>query len=287
MRYVRRWKLGSFRARALYSKTADWIRPNPHDRPVLHEMVSLLIHLRLAFRAGYLLTTVFWGFLAVLFLYPLINKERQRAVKKAWSHQMLMACGIDFQVEASPEGLLEPRPGELVVMNHISFIDILALDALRPVHFIAKSEIRGWPNIGTLCQRTGTIFIERGKRHAVHDVLKTMASELSQGEVVSFFPEGTTSDGKQLLPFHANLFEAAVRSAAPVRPVVISYRQNGQFTTIPAFIDDLSLVDCALAVFRARGLSVSMRMLDRISSEGLSRHELAARVREAMHQGAS
>jgi 1-acyl-sn-glycerol-3-phosphate acyltransferase len=217
----------------------------------------------------------------------LINKERQRAVKKTWSHQMLMACGIDFQVEASPEGLLEPRPGELVVMNHISFIDILALDALRPVHFIAKSEIRGWPIIGTLCQRTGTIFIERGKRHAVHDVLKTMASELSQGEVVSFFPEGTTSDGKQLLPFHANLFEAAVRSAAPVRPVVISYRQNGQFTTIPAFIDDLSLVDCALAVFRARGLSVSMRMLDRISSEGLSRHELAARVREAMHQQAS
>jgi len=260
-----------------------WIRPNPHDRPVLHEMVSLLIHLRLAFRASYLLSTVFWGFLAVLFLYPLINKERQRAVKKAWSHQMLKACGIDFKVDASPEGLLEPRPGELVVMNHISFIDILALDALRPVHFIAKSEIRAWPVIGTLCQRTGTIFIERGKRHAVHDVLKTMASELSQGEVVSFFPEGTTSDGKQLLPFHANLFEAAVRSAAPVRPVVISYLQDGQFTTIPAFIDDLSLVDCALAVFRARGLSVSMRILDRISSEGLSRHELAARVREAMH----
>jgi len=69
--------------------------------------------------------------------------------------------------------------------------------------------------------------------------------------------------------------------------VVISYLQDGQFTTIPAFIDDLSLVDCALAVFRARGLSVSMRILDRISSEGLSRHELAARVREAMHQQAS
>jgi 1-acyl-sn-glycerol-3-phosphate acyltransferase len=246
-----------------------------------------LTNLRLIFRAVYLLLTVFWGLLAVLFLYPLINKERQRAVKKVWSHQMLKACGIDFKVEASPEGLLEPRPGELVVMNHISFIDILALDALRPVHFIAKSEIRDWPVIGTLCQRTGTIFIERGKRHAVHDVLKTMATELSQDEVVSFFPEGTTSDGKQLLPFHANLFEAAVRSGAPVRPVVISYQQDNEFTTIPAFIDDLSLVDCALAVFRAKGLSIRMRMLGRISSEGLTRHELAARVREAMHRGAS
>ena len=250
-------------------------------------MASLSINLRLGFRATYLLATVFWGFLAVLVLYPLIKKDQQRAVKKAWSHQMLKACGLDFKVEASPEGFHEPQPGELVVMNHISFIDILALDALRPVHFIAKSEIRAWPVIGTLCERTGTIFIERGKRHAVHDVLKTMASELNQNEVVSFFPEGTTGDGTQLLPFHANLFEAAVRSGAPVRPVVISYRQYGLPTTIPAFIDDLSLVDCALAVFRAKGLSISMRVLDRISSEGLSRHELAARVREAMHQHAS
>ncbi len=250
-------------------------------------MASLSINLRLGFRATYLLATVLWGFLAVLFLYPLIKKDQQRAVKKVWSQQMLKACGLDFKVEASPEGFLEPQPGELVVMNHISFIDILALDALRPVHFIAKSEIRAWPVIGTLCERTGTIFIERGKRHAVHDVLKTMASELNQNEVVSFFPEGTTGDGTQLLPFHANLFEAAVRAGAPVRPVVISYRQYGLPTTIPAFIDDLSLVDCALAVFRAKGLSISMRVLDRISSEGLSRHELAARVREAMHQHAS
>ncbi|NDH31227.1 MAG: 1-acyl-sn-glycerol-3-phosphate acyltransferase, partial [Betaproteobacteria bacterium] len=121
-------------------------------------------------------------------------------------------CGLAFEIQAAPDGVIEPQPGELVVMNHISFIDILALDALRPVHFIAKSEIRKWPVIGILCDRTGTIFIERGKRHAVHDVLKTMANELRQGEVVSFFPEGTTSDGRQLLPFHANLFEAAVRS---------------------------------------------------------------------------
>ncbi|NBO04242.1 MAG: 1-acyl-sn-glycerol-3-phosphate acyltransferase, partial [Betaproteobacteria bacterium] len=237
-------------------------------------MSSLLTHLRLICRASYLLSTVCWGLIAVLVLYPFINLESQRAVKKAWSRQMLKACGLDFRVEASPEGLLEPQPGELVVMNHISFIDILALDALRPVHFIAKSEIRAWPVIGTLCQRTGTIFIERGKRHAVHDVLRVMAAELSQGEVVSFFPEGTTSDGRQLLPFHANLFEAAVRAGAAVRPVVISYRQDGEVTTIPAFIDDLSLVDCALVVFRAKGLSVTMRLLDRVPSDGLSRHEL-------------
>jgi 1-acyl-sn-glycerol-3-phosphate acyltransferase len=247
-------------------------------------MSSLLTQLRLIFRASYLLSTVCWGLIAVLFLYPLINLDRQRAVKRTWSRQMLKACGLHFQVEASPEGLLEPQPGELVVMNHISFIDILALDALRPVHFIAKSEIRAWPVIGTLCERTGTIFIERGKRHAVHDVLKIMAAELRQAEVVSFFPEGTTSDGRQLLPFHANLFEAAVRAAAPVRPVVISYRQHGEASTIAAFIDDLTLVDCALAVFRAKGLSVTMHLLDCVPSDGLSRHELAARVREAMHQ---
>ncbi|NCW33035.1 MAG: 1-acyl-sn-glycerol-3-phosphate acyltransferase [Betaproteobacteria bacterium] len=243
--------------------------------------------LRLLLRSARLLGTVLWGLLAVLAVYPLVSAAGQLAIKRSWSRQMLKACGLAFEIQAAPDGVIEPQPGELVVMNHISFIDILALDALRPVHFIAKSEIRKWPVIGILCDRTGTIFIERGKRHAVHDVLRVMAAELSQGEVVSFFPEGTTSDGRQLLPFHANLFEAAVRAGAAVRPVVISYRQDGEVTTIPAFINDLSLVDCALVVFRAKGLSVTMRLLDRVPSDGLSRHELAARVREAMHRGTS
>ncbi|NBP63031.1 MAG: 1-acyl-sn-glycerol-3-phosphate acyltransferase [Betaproteobacteria bacterium] len=195
---------------------------------------------------------------------------------------MLRCCGLRLTVMPSDQGFNAPERGELVVMNHISFIDILALDALRPVHFIAKSEIRKWPVIGILCDRTGTIFIERGKRRAVHDVLKTMANELRQGEVVSFFPEGTTSDGRQLLPFHANLFEAAVRSGAPVRPVVIRYLQRDEPSIIPAYIDDLSLVDCTLAVFRASGLRVQMRLLASIPSQGLTRHELAAQVRQAM-----
>jgi len=238
--------------------------------------------LRIGVCTARLVFTVLWGLLAVLLLYPLIGEEARRSVKRGWSRQMLTACGLRMQVEPAPDGSSAPRPGELVVMNHISFIDILALDALRPVHFIAKSEIRDWPLIGTLCVRTGTIFIERGRRHAVHEVLRTMAQQLQHGEVVSFFPEGTTSDGTRLLPFHANLFEAAIRGRAPVRPVVLSYTQNGAPSNIPAFIDDLTLVDCALAIFAARGLSLRLQVLDTVSSEGLTRHELAARVREAM-----
>jgi 1-acyl-sn-glycerol-3-phosphate acyltransferase len=245
-------------------------------------MAGILAQLRVVQRSIYLLATIAWGLLAVLLLYPLISVDRQRSVKRAWSRQMVSACGLSLSIKAAKDGRLEPLDGELVVMNHISFIDILALDALRPVHFIAKSEIRSWPIIGTLCKRTGTIFIERGKRHAVHDVLKVMAAELRQGEVVSFFPEGTTGNGITLLPFHANLFEAAVRSGAKVRPVVIRYAQNGKPSLLPAFIDDLSLVECAIAVFRAEGLAVELRLLDAISSEGITRHELTLSVRAAM-----
>lgn len=238
--------------------------------------------LRIGLRAARLLVTVFWGLLAVLLLYPLIGADRQRAVKRHWSEQMLAACGLRMQVQSAPDGASAPQPGELVAMNHVSFIDILALDALRPVHFIAKSEIRAWPVVGTLCVRTGTIFIERGRRHAVHQVLRTMAQQLQDGEVVSFFPEGTTSDGTRLLPFHANLFEAAIRGRAPVRPIVLSYQQHGAPTTLPAFIDDLSLLDCALTVFAAQGLSLHLQILDPVPSEGLTRHQLSAQVREAM-----
>jgi len=237
---------------------------------------------RLGIRITLLLSTVLWGFLAVLLIYPLVDSNRRLAIKRSWSRHMLRCCGLRFRLIAADDGSVVPDNGELVAMNHISFIDILVLDALRPVHFIAKSEIRAWPVIGTLCVRTGTIFIERGKRHAVHDVLKKMSQELQAGEVVSFFPEGTTSDGRSLLPFHANLFEAAVRAQAPVRPLVIDYLQDGHRSLIPAFIDDLSLVDCAMAVLSASGLEVRMKVLDAIPSEGLSRHELAAKVRDAM-----
>lgn len=238
--------------------------------------------LRIGYRAARLLFTVLWGLLAVRLLYPLLGAARQREVKRQWSRQMLAACGLRIQVETAPDGASTPQPGELVVMNHISFLDILALDALRPVHFIAKSEIRDWPVIGTLCVRTGTIFIERGRRHAVHQVLGTMARQLREGEVVSFFPEGTTSDGTRLLPFHTNLFEAAVRGGAPVRPVVLRYEQYGQASTLAAFIDDLSLLDCALTVLGARGLSLRLQILNPVASAGLTRHQLAAQVREVM-----
>ena len=229
-----------------------------------------------------LISTVMWGFFAVLMVFPWVSAQKKLSIKRYWSNAMLRSCGMRLVVRPASDGARAPRSGELVAMNHIRFLDILALDSLRPVHFIAKSEIRSWPVVGTLCERTGTIFIERGRRHAVHSVLKTMSKELRDGEVVAFFPEGTTGEGESLLAFHANLFEAAVRASAPIRPVVLAYRQYGQRSLIPAFIGDLSLVACALAVLQATELEVHMQVLDAIASEGLTRHELAARVREAM-----
>lgn len=229
-----------------------------------------------------LLSTVFWGLFAVLWVFPWVSSQRRLSIKRYWSNAMLRACGMRLFVHPAPDGTNVPNRGELVAMNHISFIDILALDSLRPAHFIAKSEIRSWPVVGTLCERTGTIFIERGRRHAVHSVLKTMSQELREGEVIAFFPEGTTSDGSGLLPFHANLFEAAVRSSAPIRPVLLSYKQYGGRSEVPAFIDDLTLIQCALAVLQASAIDVHLQVLDAIDSKGLTRHELAARVRTAM-----
>lgn len=185
-------------------------------------------------------------------------------------------------VHPAPDGSATPLAGELVAMNHISFVDILAIDSLRPVQFVAKREIRSWPVIGTLCKRTGTIFIERGRRQAVHSVLKTMSQELHGGKVVAFFPEGTTSDGRGLLAFHSNLFHAAVLASAAVRPIVLSYRRHGEHSLLPAFIDDLTLVECAASILQTSGLEVHLTVLNAIESAGLTRHELAARVREAM-----
>ena len=112
-------------------------------------------------------------------------------------------------------------PGRLVVANHLSWLDIFAIDALCPASFVAKSEIARWPLVGTLVARAGTLFIERGRRHAVHRLIEHIERSLQAGGRVAVFPEGTTGAGHALLPFHANLIQAAVDAQAPVVPVLV------------------------------------------------------------------
>ena len=140
----------------------------------------------------------------------------------------------------------------LFVANHSSWLDILAINATHPCRFLAKAEVREWPVIGWLAWRTGTIFIRRGHDRDMERATRTMITALRRGQCVAIFPEGTTSDGSALLPFHPGLFQSAIDSESTLWPVAIRYVQedrSGHRAT--AFVGELSLVTSVWRILRA------------------------------------
>jgi 1-acyl-sn-glycerol-3-phosphate acyltransferase len=132
----------------------------------------------------------------------------------------------------------------LMASNHISWIDIHVINAFKPHYFVAKSEVASWPIFGWMAKQLGTLFIERGNSNSIRNVVQELASQLNQ-KAICIFPEGTSTDGKQVAPFKSNLFEAAIVANAPVYAMAIQYFDlgTGRKTTATAFIGDMGLLD--------------------------------------------
>jgi len=132
-----------------------------------------------------------------------------------------------------------PQPGACVfVANHVSWIDIVALHSQRMMGFVAKREIAGWPLIGWMALRGETIFHQRGNQESLGGVLHEMLARLRAGRSVGVFPEGRTRDGREIGPFHARIFLAAVEAGAPVQPVALIYGEHASAQHIVAFGPD-------------------------------------------------
>ncbi len=214
--------------------------------------------------------------------YPRWSDARKREVNRAWSLKLLRLVGMRLVVHHDDERL---DHGALVVGNHVSWVDIYVVNAWRPTPFVSKAEVRQWPVVGWLAHRLDTIFIHREKRRDVQRAMHEMASRLESGGVVCVFPEGTTSDGFSLLPFHANLFQAAVSAQCPVQPICLMYEDGeGRQSTAPAYIDDMSLGASLDAVLRSGPLTAHLYVGTPIPAMD-DRRALAAKAREAVASG--
>lgn len=147
------------------------------------------------------------------------TRSRRRAI---WSRRALGALGIPLTITGTP-----PTQG-VIVGNHLSYIDIITYGAALDGVFISKIEVRSWPLIGLLTRLAGSIYIDRGKRTSLAPANAAAAAALQQGIPVTFFPEGTTSDGNTLLRFHPSLFQPAIETAASIWPAALIYRINGR-----------------------------------------------------------
>ncbi len=151
---------------------------------------------------------------------PPPTTEAQWRLVRWWHRRTLALLGIEVQVRG------EAAHGPvLFVANHVSWLDISALLTVIDAGFIGKHELQRWPVLGLLIRRGGTIFIDRGGRGAAAAAVDEMVARLEAGNRAAVFPEGTTSSGASVRRFHARLFDAALRTGAPVQPVALRYNR--------------------------------------------------------------
>ena len=235
--------------------------------------MSLRASLRLIGVACLLLIGLFTAALA----YPLCNSRQRLGLKQRWSKALLRTLGISMQASGAI-----PERG-LIVSNHVSFIDIFAINAVMPASFVSKDEVRRWPLIGWLAMKTDTVFMERGSRSAAQKTRENLAGHLRVGTRVALFPEGTTSRGEGVLPFHGALLQSAIDAGIEVIPVAVRYLDaRGQRSEAAAYVDDMSLIDCMQTIASSRELGVSVDVLPALASVGTDRRHLAAAAHRAI-----
>lgn len=213
---------------------------------------------------------------------PLLTARARDRWLQAGSRAALAAAGVRLRVRGDER--FRAGGGVLVVANHLSWIDVLALDAVQPVRMLAKREVRDWPVIGRLASRTGAVFIDRAGLRSLPATVATTAAALRDGAVIGVFPEGTTWCGAAAGPFRRAAFQAALDARAPVRPVAMVLRRpDGSPCRSGAFVGEQTLMDSLLRVVREPALVCELTLLPILSpAPGEARRELARRAAEAV-----
>lgn len=218
------------------------------------------------------------GALVALCFFPCCGDQRRLLLKQSWSAALLDALGVEVDAD-----LTHRVPGALLVANHISWIDIFVINAVLPSAFVAKEEVRRWPLIGWLAAKNDTVFLRRGSRGHAKIINQQVATVLGQGKHVAVFPEGTTTDGRSLLHFHAALIQPALLAGRPVLPVAISYwEENGERSLAPRYDGDLSLGECTSAILRRPRIVARLVVTAGLGLAGEDRKRVAAAAREAI-----
>lgn len=145
----------------------------------------------------------------------------RRGGRAAWLHRATRRHLRIFNCYPAATGPI-PRSG-LLVSNHLSYFDILVISSITPAVFVSKSEVRGWPLFGWLAAIAGTVFIERDRRTHVGAVNREIESALADGALVVVFPEGTSTNGEEVLPFRSSLLEPAIAAAPPLSVACLHY----------------------------------------------------------------
>jgi 1-acyl-sn-glycerol-3-phosphate acyltransferase len=235
--------------------------------------------LRAAWRLLRVAVHVAHGMAIVALRWRVLDAPGRAARVGWWAGKLLRVLGLRQRLH----GAFHAGP-VLLLSNHVSWLDILAIHAACPqARFVSKADVRSWPLLGWLVGAVGTLFIERERKRDALRVVHQVAAALADGDTIAVFPEGTTGDGRTLLPFHANLLQAAIVGGHPVQPVVLRFHQPAQpFSADVAWLGETTLLQNLWAVLCAEALTVELSVLPALGSRHADRRALAARVHQAI-----
>jgi len=230
---------------------------------VCRRLASLCVHLS-------------WGLLLAGWLRSRLGPSwfrhpRGETRRRRWQQALGDILGLRVHIDGRP---MDERG--LLVANHVSWLDIVAIASATPTTFLAKDDVRAWPIVGWLGQWSGTIFLRRANLGALGAAIDALVEVIEHGQRVALFPEGTTSEGRGVGPFHRGLFQAAVKTGAPVQAIAVRYRRAGELDAIAPFIGEDAFVPHLLRVMAEPNTEVQLHF--QAPLHGRQRRDLALRA---------
>lgn len=237
----------------------------------------------LAWRLALVMIHLWTGVSVCAVIFPWIKGTRRESFVRWWSRRLLAIVRVEIRLCER----CNSTAGEqvLIVANHVSWLDIFLLNSLLPCHFVAKADIRNWPMVGWMSEKAGTIFLARGKQREVRRIYEGLVHQIQAGRRIAFFPEGTTARQGSILPFHANLFEAAIEAQVPIQPFAIRYlKDDGTLQHSVDFLGETTFVESMTAILKGGKITAELSQLPTISTAGAHRREVAQAAQLAIAQ---
>lgn len=209
-------------------------------------------------------------------------KKPGKPIVDLWMRFVVVILGLKIHLSGGFS-----RQPSLIVANHVSWLDIIAIANVIPTRFVAKGEVSQWPVIGQLVSLSGTIFIKRNSISSMRKAVDLMARTINQEHYVAIFPEGTTTNGESTLPFHAGLLKAAISVNRPVQPVAIRYIRSGRLDDLAPFIDDDEFLNHLIRILKARQTCVELHICEPLAINNPVKQlaqESRSRIDSFLHQ---